>query len=90
MPDLTRDEVEVWFDGDYSECWYGTGPMTREQFATIVNADEFMQGEEPCRPEDVEATWAKPQDDDRFELQEIPEYQDGEPDPHPILVWRPI
>jgi hypothetical protein len=81
---------EIWFDGDFSECYYGTGDWTKDEFAAAVNADEFMESEEPCRPEDVEDTFAKPLDDERFELQKVPEYQPGEPDPYPILVWRPM
>jgi hypothetical protein len=88
-----REELlkpEVWFDGDYSECWYGTGPLTKERFVELVNADEMMESEEPCRVDDVVDTLAKDYGEGRFYLLGHRRFSEQETDPYPILVWRPM
>jgi hypothetical protein len=68
-------EPEFWFDGDYSENYYGEGHWEPEEFIARVIENEESYGNEPV-PEDfsvsrVEHLWARWTDEEpheRFEL----------------------
>ena len=58
---------ERWFDGDYSECYYGEGHQDKAEFAAWATEEDGGQSE-PYTADDVEHLWMQPIDDERFKI----------------------
>lgn len=76
---------ERWFDGDYSEMYYGEGHQDKTEFAAWVDSEED-EPHDPTNPKDVEHLWYRPTegDPDRFTI--LPRW---EPGAVPTTRYRP-
>ena len=60
--------MEVWYDGDLSECYYAEGHVDKDEFIKAVNAQELEFANDPIDivPEQVEHIWVSWMNDERF------------------------
>lgn len=59
-------ETDWWFDGDFSECYYAPGHVSKLLFAVWVNEQEEQAGEELVMAKDVEHIYALELNAERF------------------------
>lgn len=84
-------ESEWWFDGDYSECYYAPGHVSKILFAVWVNNQEEQEGCDRVMAKDVEHIWVLETSPERF----VPfcpkgdEYEDIKERIKPMTRYRP-
>jgi len=75
--------MDAWFDGDYSECYYVWGHVSKDEFGDWITIQEKENGNDTlvCNS-DIEYLWVEEVDEERFNI--VPE---GTPDAIPITRY---